>query len=253
MLQLKKIYQFLIPKATRAYMHVCFWKVKSLFVIGNNVNCNCCNSSFSKFLDYGDYKKRENAICPNCLSIERTRLLWYFLEGSDYLKNKSILQFAPFKAVENKIKNKGNVNYISGDIDAMLAMKKIDITNINYPDFSFDVILCSHVISVVKKDIKAINEMFRVLKPKGTLILQEHIFEEFETTFEDFTIKTDNERYNTYGKHYLQRCYGKDFTARFINAGFSIKIYNPKDTLTKDEIKNYGLQNSGMIHLFTKN
>jgi ubiquinone/menaquinone biosynthesis C-methylase UbiE len=187
------------------------------------------------------------------LSLERTRLLWHFLEGSDYLKNTSILQFAPFKTIENKIKNKVNVNYISGDIDAMLAMKKIDITNIDYPDFSFDVILCSHVLSVVKKDLKAINEMFRVLKPKGTLILQEHIFEEFETTFEDFTIKTDNERYNTYGKHYLQRCYGKDFTERFIDIGFSVCIYDPKKELSEEKIKKNGIQNSGIIHLFTKN
>ena len=249
---LKKIYQFIIPKAVRAKMHIWYWKVKGLTIKGSNVSCNCCNKSFSKFFDYGDYKKRVNALCPNCMSLERTRLLWFFLKDSEYLKNKSILHFAPFKTIEKKLQKNSSIKYLSGDIDPMLAMKKIDITNIDLKDNSIDVILCSHVLSVVKEDIKAIKELYRVLKPKGTLILQTFIYEEYDKTFEDFTIKNDDERYNAYGKHYLQRCYGKDFTERFINEGFTVDIYDPANNLSKEVFKKHGLQNSGVIYLFTK-
>jgi SAM-dependent methyltransferase len=249
---LKRLYQSTIPQKIRADMHVSFWKMKSIFVTGNNVNCNCCDKKFSRFLDYGDYKKRKNAICPNCLSLERTRMLWDFLKDSKYLNNKSILHFAPFRVIEKKIKQIPSIKYISGDIDPMLAMRKIDITKIDYNENSFDVVLCSHVLSVVKNDKKAIQELYRVLKPKGTLILQTYIYKKYEKTFENFNIESNNERYKAYGKHYLQRCYGKDFIERFIKEGFSVDIHVPNKTLTADKIKKHGLQNSGVIYLFTK-
>jgi hypothetical protein len=252
MTSLKKLYQYIIPQSVRANVHIILWKVRSVSVIGNNVNCNCCNRSFSRFLDYGDYKKRKNAICPNCLSLERTRMLWHFLKDSKYLHKKSILHFAPFRVIEKKIKQIASVKYISGDIDPMLAMKKIDITNIEYKENSFDVILCSHVLSVVKDDKKAIKELYRILKPKGTLILQTYIYKKYEKTFENFNVKNDEDRYKTYGKHYLQRCYGKDFNERFIDEGFTVDIYDPNKTLKKDEIKKHGIQNSGLIYLFNK-
>jgi SAM-dependent methyltransferase len=252
MSSLKKVYQFIIPQSFRALIHNSLWKVKALSVVGNNVNCNCCGKNFSKFLDYGDYKKRKNAICPNCLALERTRLLWFFLEKSPYLSKKNILQFAPLKIIENNIIKNTTANYISGDIDPFLAMKKVDITNICFDENSFDVILCSHVLSVVKEDIKAIKELYRVLKPKGILIFQEFIFNKFDITYENFTLETATERYETYGKHYLMRCYGKDFTQRFLKEGFSVKIFDPKKALTKHKIKRHGLQNSGVIYLFTK-
>ncbi|AUC86446.1 hypothetical protein CW731_14670 [Polaribacter sp. ALD11] len=252
---LKKIYQFILPKYFRASIHNLYWKtwkVKLIFDKGNNVSCNCCNKNFSKFLAYGDYKKRENARCPYCLSLERTRMLWGFLKDSKYLKNTSILHFAPSKVIEDKLKKKSLVNYISGDIDKSLAMEVVDITNIKYNSNYFDVVLCSHVLSVVKNDIQAIKELYRVLKFGGTLILQEYIFEIFENTLEDFTITTDKERFKTYGKHYLMRCYGKDFTNRFVEEGFTFEVYDPKKVLTEEKIKQYGLQNSGVLFLFRK-
>ena len=65
-------------------------------------------------------------------------------------------------------------------------------------------------------------------------------------------LKTDEERFKAYGKHYLQRNYGKDFTERFINEGFSVEVYNSTKKLSSEVSKKYGLQNSGVIYLFTK-
>jgi hypothetical protein len=248
--RIKKVYQYIFSKKIRAKFHIYLWKLKAVFILGDAVNCNCCNKNYSKFFDYGDYQKRKNAICPNCLSLERTRLLWLFLKNSNYIKNISILQFSPFKIIEKQLQVIAGVTYVSGDIDPMLAMKKIDITNIDFKNSSFDVVICSHVLSVVKEDLKAIKELYRVLKSGGTLILQEHIFKNYDTTFEDFSISTDDERFKTYGKHYLQRCYGNDFTQRFLKEGFTVEIFDPVKELSNEIIQKHGLQNSGVIHLF---
>ena len=52
-------------------------------------------------------------------------------------------------------------------MDSELAMVKIDLTDIQYPDHSFDVIFCSHVLEHIEDDGKAMSEMYRILGPGG--------------------------------------------------------------------------------------
>ena len=59
------------------------------------------------------------------------------------------------------------LDYLSGDLSSPLAMVPMDITDIQYPDNSFDAILCLHVLEHVPDDRKAMRELFRVLKPGG--------------------------------------------------------------------------------------
>lgn len=49
--------------------------------------------------------------------------------------------------------------------------KIIDITNIQLPDKSIDFILCENVLEHVFKHQKAISEMYRILKPTGTIFI----------------------------------------------------------------------------------
>ena len=46
-----------------------------------------------------------------------------------------------------------------------------DITEIPVPDGSFDVILCTEVLEHVSEPIKAVNELARILKPGGRLLI----------------------------------------------------------------------------------
>lgn len=46
-----------------------------------------------------------------------------------------------------------------------------DITAISVPDNSFDVILCTEVLEHVPEPIRAVQEMARILKPNGKLLL----------------------------------------------------------------------------------
>lgn len=251
---LKKIYKTLFKEKTRIQIIVLLKKISSITYSGTNVTCNCCNKNFSKFLPYGDSKiKRSNAICPWCQSLERTRMLWDFLNNSEHLKKgNKVLHFAPAKVIENILKTNKNINYLSADINPVLAMDVVDITNIKYNDNSFDLIICGHVLSVVKEDIKAFEELYRILKKGGTLIVMEHIYNKYDTTFEVFSINTDDERTKLYGQSYLQRLYGNDFKNKPLNIGFVVQEYNHLETLSSTEINKYGMQNAGLLFLCKK-
>ena len=49
---------------------------------------------------------------------------------------------------------------------------RLDITDMDFEDNFFNVIICSHVLEHIKDDQKAMSELFRVLRPKGFAILQ---------------------------------------------------------------------------------
>lgn len=54
---------------------------------------------------------------------------------------------------------------------AQLSLKVDDITNSKLPPQSFDLILCTEVIEHIPDSQRALNEMRRLLKPGGVLIL----------------------------------------------------------------------------------
>lgn len=254
MYYLKKIYKSIVPEKKRIVFKIFIRKFTSYAYLGNKVTCNCCKKKFKYFLPYGDSKiKRLNAACPWCQSLERTRMLWDFLSKSSYLKkNAKILHFAPANSVEDLLKKNKDIDYLSADINPALAMDQVDITNIKYNDNSFDLIICGHVLSVVKEDNKALNELYRVLKKGGTLIILEHIYNQYNTTIEDFTISSDSERIKLYGQSYLERLYGNDFKNKPLSAGFTVEEYNHLETLSDIDVKKYGMENSGLLFLCKK-
>lgn len=254
MILIKKIYKKNLPEKLRINIRFLIKKINSVSYRGNQVKCNCCNKEFREFGSYGDREvKRVNAVCPWCSSLERTRVLWWYLSGSNLLNNQNkILHIAPERAIEKKLQKNNSIEYLSADLNPNLAMVKMDITNIQYNDDSFDLILCSHVISVVKQDKKALTEFLRVLKKDGVLILQEHIYTQYKETFEVFSADSDAERYKLYGAPYLQRCYGHDFENRLKDLGFKVKVINPAENLSPSEIHKFGFQNSGLLFICNK-
>ena len=130
-------------------------------------------------------------------------------------------------------------------------MVKMDITDIQYPDESFDVIYCSHVLEHVVDDRKAMSEFRRVLKSDGWAILLVPIT--VETTYEDPSIVDPAERLKHFGQDDHVRRYGKDYVERLRAAGFKVSVSNASDLCQEPEVLQMGLTPaSGEIFFCTK-
>ena len=78
---------------------------------------------------------------------------------------------------------------LAGDPD---VDERMDITDIQHPDHSFDVIYCSHVLEHVPDDRAAMREFHRTLDPGGWAVLNVPI--NADRTFEDPSVTDPQER-----------------------------------------------------------
>ncbi|MDP9159525.1 MAG: methyltransferase domain-containing protein [Acidobacteriota bacterium] len=116
---------------------------------------------------------------------------------------------------------------------------KMDISQIGYPDNTFDIIYCSHVLEHVPDDRKAMAELRRVLKPDGWAIILVPITG--ECTDEDPRCVHPEERLRRFGQEDHVRCYGLDYIDRLRSAGFSVTCIVPRDFLSPGEIQRMGI------------
>ncbi len=248
-----KIIGVLLKKFPRPFLQrisKSIFLIVRLFYKGDKVFCTICKQKFRKFFPYGR-KVRQNALCPNCLSLERHRLLYLFLERKTNIFKKDIklLHIAPEQCLIKIFSNSKNINYISGDLFSPLAKIKMDIHNMPFEDNSFDAILCNHVLEHVQDDKKAIKEINRVMKKDGFSILQVPFYYPIpEKTIEDKSIISKKEREKIYGQSDHLRKYGKDYDKRILSQGLKVKKLNFIDSFSKKEKKYYGLQEKEVIY-----
>lgn len=198
--------------------------VYSTYYGGSERYCPVCDTHLRRLLPTGN-PVREDAECPICLSRERHRLMWLYLrDRTDLLdgKPKRLLHVAPEMGLGRRFQQAPNVDYLSGDLNSPDAMVKMDVTDIQYPENSFDVIFCSHVLEHVPNDRKAMRELYRVLKPGGWAMLQVPIAR--KTTFEDAGVTTEAERLRVFGQEDHVRIYGEDYVDRLEEAGFDVTM-----------------------------
>jgi SAM-dependent methyltransferase len=215
--------------------------------------CPCCDSSSTAFLSFGVIP-RSNAMCPVCHSLERHRALWLYLHDKTNLFSDTlvVLHFAPEEAFRGALTALRNLKYVTADIEASQAMLAIDITDIPFDADHFDVILCNHVLEHVPNDHQAMAELYRVLKPGGWAILQSPVDAGRDRTFEDPTVKSPQERERLFGQRDHVRVYGRDYTARLENAGFTVNVDDYPRQLGRERIDQCALGNELEVFLCTK-
>lgn len=254
---MKKIISFLLKNVPRKYLQLVshyVLKIVALFYRGKDVTCPVCRSSFSKFLPYGR-KARANALCPNCLSLERHRLIWLYLQQqTDFFeKDRKMLHIAPEHCFINRFESLPNLEYITGDIESPLAKVKMDIHQIPFGDEEFDVVFCNHVMEHVDDDRKAMGEIYRVMKKGGWGILQIPLFFPLpEKTIEDPSVKDPKKREERFGQDDHVRKYGMDYVDRLENAGFTVEK-NYVSLLSGEELKKYAINNQEILFVVQKN
>jgi len=81
-----------------------------------------------------------------------------------------VLHIAPEPFISGHLKSI-SASYLSADLYNENADRREDATNMSFPDGSFDLVYCSHVLEHIKDDRAAIAEIRRVLSPQGIAIL----------------------------------------------------------------------------------
>jgi len=205
--------------------------------------------SFKKFLPYGYENQRENVLSPSTLSLERHRLLWLYLKNeTDFFNKKlTVLHFAPEQAFYKRFRKLNNLDYTTTDLNSPLADVKADICDLPFSDKSFDFILCNHVLEHIPDDTKAMNELYRILKPGGTAILQ--IPQELDRaeSFQDDSITDPKERAKIFGQYDHVRVYGRDYFDKLRAVGFKVEEANYTSELSEAEIDKFRLAKGEVI------
>ena len=224
-----------IPKPIRRFFER---PLKKIFYFGFQRYCPVCRSRVRLFQQH-PVDGRLDAQCPVCHSFERFRMVWLFLDKKhDELfdgKSRKMLHIAPEKLLERRFRKIENLDYLSADLTSPAAMVKMDITDIQYPDESFDMIFCCHVLEHIPKDRKAIRELYRVLKKEGWAIIQ--VPGRRQKTFENTDRMDPQERRRIFGHESHYHLYGPDLVDRLKEAGFNAtcvtsgEIMSPEDKI----------------------
>lgn len=203
--------------------------------------CPVCGRISSEFRSFG-LDPRPDAQCPRCGALERHRLLWLYLSQRTNLfdgRRKTMLHVAPEECLEERFRRRLGAGYVTADLLNPRAMVTMDVTNIQYPNHSFDVIYCSHVLEHVVDDRRAMREFRRVMKPGGWAILVVPITA--ERTFEDPSVIDPAERLRVFGQEDHVRRYGPDYVDRLREAGFRVEVTTITDLVTAETATRMGL------------
>ncbi|NDV44624.1 class I SAM-dependent methyltransferase [Flagellimonas sediminis] len=221
---------------------------------GKNVTDPIDGKSFRTFLPYGYESPRENVLSPSTLSLERHRLLWLYLKNETdlFTAHQKLLHFAPEQAFYKRFKKLKNLEYTTTDLNSPLADVKADICNLPFEDHQFDVILCNHVLEHIPNDTKAMQELYRVLKPGGWGIFQIPQDLKRERTFEDNSITDKKERTKIFGQYDHVRIYGRDYFDKLRAVGFTVNEVDYTTVLPKEEVEKYRLAKGELIPLVKK-
>jgi len=236
------------------------WLIKASYIVrpliswylkGDKFTDPIDGKSFRKFLPYGYGKQRENALSPSTLSLERHRLMWLFLKDNTNFftaaKKLKVLHIAPEQCFLDIFRKQQNLNYITSDLESPIADVKADICDLPFKENEFDVVFCNHVLEHISNDTKAIQELYRVLKPGGFGIFQIPQDLSKAITFEDNTITDRKERAKLFGQYDHVRVYGRDYFDKLRSIGFKVDEVDYTKKITLDKIEKYCLMKNEIL------
>ncbi len=216
---LKKQLKRLIPESTLVKNEAVLRKMYSFFYSGSSHQCNICNKKLRTFIQL----KNTDLLCPSCGSLARNRRLFQYITKAQQLKG-TVLHFSPSRSLYRLLKHMSTIQYFSTDFEnEFLADYKYDITHISQKDNTFNTILCYHILEHIEADIKAMKELYRVLKPMGKIYIQTP----FKTgeIYEDASIVSPIEREKHFGQKDHVRIYSVEgLKTRLTSVGFHVEI-----------------------------
>lgn len=205
-------------------------------VIGSDVKCNICKWKDKHF---NSDNWHPHTICPNCHSQVRHRLFWAIVNNiNEYhiqkiISGKKVLHFAPDPCLRNLIAKESRVCHTADLFAEGYSYEhidyRIDISNMKeISNDEYDCFIAFDVLEHVPNHLKAIEEIYRVLRKGGICILTVPQKDNLIKTYEDPQIVDPTERENKFGQHDHLRIYGKDFVDILARKGFRVEVLDEK-------------------------
>lgn len=254
---MKSIFKFIlntIPRPLLIRLSYLARPILATILKGNKYTDPIDNKSFRSFLPYGYGNQRPNVLSPSTLSLERHRLLWLYLKNETefFTANKNVLHFAPEQCFLERFRQLKNINYTTTDLLSPIADVKADICDLPFEDNSYDIILCNHVLEHIPDDTKAMQELYRVMKPGGYGVFQIPQDLSRAETFEDNSITDKAERAKIFGQYDHVRIYGRDYFDKLRSIGFTVEEVDYTAKLSEDDIDTYRLAKGEIIPVVFK-
>ncbi len=196
--------------------------------------CPCCDTYLRKFIK-GGYDMRpdrynpdryagmdQDVICPICHSLPRHRILALWMEEHiDDIKDRRILYFAREGSIHMWM-DRNHIECTTADLFNPADLK-LDIEDTGLKDASYDVIICNHVLEHVDDFRVALKEMYRILRPGGSLIISFPMDSKIELLDEDAGIVIAEERWLRFGQSDHKRVFGMKADIFLSEAGFTVE------------------------------
>jgi predicted SAM-dependent methyltransferase len=199
---------------------------------GNAAVCPCCGQSFRSFMDFecSDINNKaryegyyENTVCPRCSSFPRHRVVCCYLDENRDRLGDRILMFGAERSIEKWFRRHG-FRYQTADLFDRTAEIKTDIQATSFPDDSWSLIICNHVLEHVPDYKAALKELRRILKKDGLLEISVPTDRTLETVHEDANVITPEERMERFGQSDHLRIFGSDIEQLLKDAGFGVEV-----------------------------
>ncbi len=184
--------------------------------------------------------RRPNRLCPACNSSERYRALEMVLRRLGPVDGEvRLLEVAPIHTVQRTAEDLG-YTYTSIDLRSPHAQVHADLCDLPFPDATFDVVVCFHVLEHIREDRRAVTELARIVGRDGQAIVVVPRDDRLSTTFEDPDADpADYER--LFGQSDHVRWYGTDVADRWRETGVNVVEQRWSEHFTPDVYRHAAL------------
>jgi len=261
----------LVPERYRLLRYELFEKLRYypelLFSLGSRLECPFCQGRFRRFrpagFNYPVLKEKQvvgapyhlDDVCPRCMSHARERLAYLYLKTrtSLFTKRLRVLHVAPEPNISRVLGQEPNLKYVTADLFEPKVMTRFDLMSLPFPDDTFDVVICNHVLEHVSDDRVAMAELHRVLKAEGWALLQVPIAMALDRTIEDPTATSPGDRIRVFGQDDHVRLYAaRDYVERLTASGFAVDVINYASELPEETVMKHALVREEQIFICTK-
>ena len=184
--------------------------------------------------------RRAEDRCPICHATSRERIIWFYLSDAGanfrFSSGTKIAHFAPEKGLTMRLLAAVGDGYKAYDFQPdryrhLRQISKVDLHLLTLKDNSIDLLLCNHVLEHLHDPRTSAAEMFRVLEPGGTAIMQVPIANALDDTIELGSKSAPQDRIDQLGQDDHLRLYSRTGYIELLrSAGFVLTEIKPFET-----------------------